>query len=100
MEREAATSATSEPFVLGPQTSVAEVLERYPRALEIFLRHGFAPLQNPVLRRTMARVVTLEQACRREGADVNRLLAELNALIEAEREARVRSSEAGEAFSV
>ena len=57
-------------------------------------------LQNPVLRRTMARVVTLEQACRREGADVNRLLAELNALIEAEREARVRSSEAGEAFSV
>ena len=100
MEREAATSATSEPFVLGPQTRVAEVLERYPRALEIFLRHGFAPLQNPVLRRTMARVVTLERACRREGADVNRLLAELNALIEAEREARVRSSEAGEAFSV
>ena len=100
LEREAWGRATSEPLILGPQTRVAEVLERYPQALDIFLRHGFAPLQNPVLRRTMARVVTLEQACRREGMELDRLLADLQALIESERKARASSSEAREAFSV
>ncbi|GBC82908.1 hypothetical protein HRbin10_02046 [bacterium HR10] len=100
LEREALARASSEPLVLGPQTTVADVLERYPQALDIFLRHGFAPLQNPVLRRTMARVVTLEQACRREGADLNQLLADLMALIEAEQKARASTSESREAFSV
>jgi hypothetical protein len=48
----------------------------------------------------MARVVTLEQACRREGADLNRVLADLMALIEAEQKARTSTSESREAFSV
>jgi hypothetical protein len=73
-------TAQASPLLLGPQTRVADVLARYPESLEIFVRHGFAPLRNPVLRRTMARVVTLEQACRREGVDLARLLAELRAL--------------------
>jgi hypothetical protein len=74
----------AEPFRLTPQTKVADVLERYPQTLDVFLRHGFAPLANPVLRRTMARVVTLEQACRREGADLDTLLADLRKVITAE----------------
>jgi metal-sulfur cluster biosynthetic enzyme len=60
-----------------PQTKVATVLERYPQTLEVFLRYGFAPLANPVLRKTMARVVTIEQACRREGVDMEALLRDL-----------------------
>jgi len=60
-----------------PQTKVATVLERYPQTLEVFLRYGFAPLANPVLRKTMARVVTIEQACRREGVDLQALLSDL-----------------------
>jgi metal-sulfur cluster biosynthetic enzyme len=60
-----------------PQTKVATILERYPQTLEVFLRYGFAPLANPVLRKTMARVVTLEQACRREGVDLEALLRDL-----------------------
>jgi len=60
-----------------PQTKVATVLERYPQTLEVFLRYGFAPLANPVLRKTMARVVTIEQACRREGVDLQALLRDL-----------------------
>ncbi|MCS7158497.1 MAG: DUF1858 domain-containing protein [Blastocatellia bacterium] len=99
LEREALSRATSGPLILGPQTKVAEVLERHHRALDIFLRHGFATLQNPVLRRTMARVVTLEQACRREGVELERLLAELRAFIEVEQKARASSSEAREALS-
>jgi hypothetical protein len=65
------------PFSITPQTRVSEVLERYPESLAVFLHHGFTPLANPVLRKTMARVITLEQACRREGVDLSVLLKEL-----------------------
>lgn len=47
-------------------TKVGEVLVRYPQSLEIFVRWGFTLLRNPVLRKTMARAITIEQACRRE----------------------------------
>jgi hypothetical protein len=73
-----------EPFILTPQTKVAEVLERYPQTLDVFLRHGFTPLSNPVLRRTMARVVTLQQACRREGGNLDALLVDLQQVVAAE----------------
>ena len=71
------------PFALTPHTRVADVLERYPQTLDVFLRHGFSPLANPILRKTMARVVTVEQACRREGVDLQSLLAELNQIVKA-----------------
>ena len=64
-------------FQITPQAKVSEVLSHYPQSLDVFLRRGFSPLQNPLLRKTMARVVTLEQACRREGVDLEQLLAEL-----------------------
>lgn len=64
------------PFRIAPQTKVADVLAHYPQSLPIFLRHGFGPLSNPVLRRTMARVVTVEQACRREGVALDKFLSE------------------------
>jgi len=64
-------------FQITPQTKVADVLANHPQSLQIFLRHGFGPLANPVLRKTMARVVTLEQACRREGVNLAELLSDL-----------------------
>jgi uncharacterized protein involved in response to NO len=80
-----------------PQTKVATVLERYPQTLEVFLRYGFAPLANPVLRKTMARVVTIEQACRREGVDMEALLRDLRKAAGLELEAeQAISSEASE----
>lgn len=77
---ERATSVVNgkgERFRLTPQTKVADILAHYPQSLQIFLRHGFGPLANPVLRKAMARVVTIEQACRREGVDLDQLLGEL-----------------------
>lgn len=67
-------------FEITPIVKVGEVLERYPQSLDIFVRHGFTPLRNPVLRKTMAHVVTIEQACRREGIDMPELLSELEAV--------------------
>lgn len=71
------TKPTEELTDITPQTRVAAVLERYPQTLEVFLSHGFAPLANPILRKTMAKVVTIEQACRREGVDMEELLRDL-----------------------
>lgn len=68
------------PLTIVPQTRVAEVLRNYPQSLDVFLKHGFTPLSNPVLRQTMARVVTVEQACRREGVDLNSLMTDLQVI--------------------
>jgi hypothetical protein len=69
---------------LAPETviegrhAVGAVLERWPRLLDVFLSHGFTMLASPQLRATIARVVTIERACRRMGVDVATLLEELN----------------------
>ncbi len=57
---------------------VGAVLEQRPELLDVFLEHGFTPLAKPHLRKTIARVVTIEQACRRFGVNVNTFLAVLN----------------------
>ena len=64
------------------ETKVGDVLARYPQSLDIFLQRGFAPLRNPVLRKTMARAITIEQACRREGIELTALINDLNGLAE------------------
>src|SRR5262249_22615414 len=68
---------------------VAEVLDQYPYLLETFLTFGFRPLANPLFRRTVARFVTIEQACRHVDVDVNLFLESLNAFIAKESGARL-----------
>ncbi len=77
LEKESGWLKTLSQFEITPSTRVGDVLARYPQSLEIFVRRGFTPLRNPVLRKTMARVITIEQACRREGLDLTDLLNEL-----------------------
>jgi hypothetical protein len=62
---------------IAPKTKVGDVLACYPQSLDVFVRRGFTLLRNPVLRKTMARAITIEQACRRENVDINELLNEL-----------------------
>ncbi len=57
---------------------VGAVLDCYPRLLDTFLVFGFRPLANPFLRRTLARHVTIGQACRLQSVDLQQLLATLN----------------------
>jgi NnrS protein/Domain of unknown function (DUF1858) len=67
--------------VTGPVTAahrVAAVLERRPELLSTFIAHGFRPLSNPLLRRTVARGVTIGQACRLMGVDPTSFLSVLN----------------------
>jgi hypothetical protein len=71
---------------------VGEALDRYPYLLDTFLSFGFRPLANPLFRRTVARFVTIEQACRRMDVDLNRLLHALNGAIAKETGGRLALS--------
>jgi hypothetical protein len=65
----------------GPITArhrVDDVLEHHPDLLATFVGLGFRLLASPVLRKTVARHVTIEQACRRLGKDQDSVLAALN----------------------
>jgi hypothetical protein len=57
---------------------VGEVLDRYPELLSTFVAFGFTPLTNPLLRKTVARLVTIEGVCRGQNIDAEKLLAALN----------------------
>ena len=57
---------------------VGDVLDQYPHLLPTFLNFGFTPLKNPILRKTIARRVTLESACRKLSVDIVQLVETLN----------------------
>ncbi|MFW5829628.1 MAG: DUF1858 domain-containing protein [Planctomycetota bacterium] len=61
-------------MTIDPDITVAELLERHPAALPVLVAHGFKPLANPVMRRTMARLITLRGACARRDVDLDTVL--------------------------
>jgi NnrS protein/Domain of unknown function (DUF1858) len=71
-----APSAATGPLTAGHL--VSDVLDRHPGLLPTFVAFGFRPLLNPVLRRTLARGVTVDQACHYAGVEVATFLDVLN----------------------
>jgi uncharacterized protein (DUF2249 family) len=67
-------------MVIAATERVAQVLARDERLLEVFVSTApaFTRLRNPMLRRTMARLVTVEQAARVAGIDPDHLVERLN----------------------
>ena len=65
--------------VITPETRVGDVLDAFPEAEEalIAIAPKFKALKNPVLRRTVAKIATLEQAARVAGMPVNELVRSL-----------------------
>jgi len=62
---------------IASDTMVGELLLAYPGLLPTFVANGFTALANPVLRRTLARGVSIAQACRMHGVDLNAFLGQL-----------------------
>jgi hypothetical protein len=60
---------------------VADVLAWFPGSEAVFDQHGFTALRNPLLRRTLARQVTLSQAAAIRQVDITALLSDLNASV-------------------
>ncbi|MGH7172390.1 MAG: DUF1858 domain-containing protein [Gemmataceae bacterium] len=72
-------SDTATDGVITASDLVGAVLDRYPDVLDTFLAFGFRPLSNPLLRRMMARHITIASACRRLDVAVEPFIAALNA---------------------
>jgi len=60
---------------------VADVLDWFPEVEPVLVQHGFTALRQPLLRRTIARQVTIAQAAKVRMIEVNELLGWLNAAI-------------------
>jgi Domain of unknown function (DUF1858)/NnrS protein len=69
---------TPRPVSVGPEDKPGPIVDAAPELSEVFARFGFAALQNPLLRRTLARQITIRQACRTHDVDETALLAALN----------------------
>jgi len=66
-----------------PETKVAALLEAYPELEEVLIAAAppFAKLRNPVLRRTIARVTSLERAASVGGISARELVLTLRAAV-------------------
>ena len=62
-----------------PETRIAELLDAYPQLEDVLIQQSphFKALKNPILRKTVARVATLERAAQMSGIPVRRLVASL-----------------------
>jgi uncharacterized protein involved in response to NO len=72
------------PMVTADQI-VADVLDWFPQTEHIFVEFGFSAVTNPVLRRTAARQVTIQTACRMHGVDAALFVAVLNEEVQTKR---------------
>ena len=61
-EKEVETVEAEEEFEINERTNVGKLIERFPEAIDILVSYGFTPLKNPVLRKTLARTITLGRA--------------------------------------
>ncbi len=59
-------------------TKISDVVEQYPETLDVFLKFGFKQLANPVARKTVAKMFTVEQATKIHPVDIDVLLKALN----------------------
>lgn len=70
-------------LLITPKTKVAQLLEAYPQLEETLLEisPAFVKLRNPVLRRTVARITTLQQAAQVGNVDVGAMINRLRAAV-------------------
>lgn len=71
--------AMKRPARITADDRIGHIVEWFPDTLPLLLSKGLAPLSNPVMRRTMARTISVRTAAAHHGIDVGELVLELNA---------------------
>jgi hypothetical protein len=66
-------------IVIAPKTKVAELIDAYPQLEQVLIGYvpAFEKLRNPILRKTVARITTLQQAAVIGGVNVEDLINHL-----------------------
>ena len=69
----------SKELLINPKTKIGDLLDRYPELEDVLidLVPTFKKLRNPVLRKTIARMTSLQQASVVGGIDLNKLINKL-----------------------
>ena len=66
-------------LIIAPKTKIAELIDAFPQLEGVLIDYvpAFEKLKNPVLRRTVARITTLQQAAAIGGVDIEDLINRL-----------------------
>lgn len=59
------------------QKSVFELTEEYPELVEILAELGFLGVKNPVARKTLGRMTTIQEGCRKQRVDLEHIIVQL-----------------------
>ena len=60
--------------------NVYELTETYPELIEILKEMGFLGVANPIARKTLGKVTTIPQGCKKQGKDLNEVIKKLKEL--------------------
>ncbi len=60
--------------------NVYELTETYPELIEILKGMGFLGVANPIARKTLGKVITIPQGCKKIGKDLNEVIKKLKEL--------------------
>jgi hypothetical protein len=60
--------------------NVFELTETYPEMIEALKEMGFLGVISPIARKTLGKVTTIPQGCKRQGKDLNDVIKKLKEL--------------------
>ncbi len=60
--------------------NVYELTETYPELIEVLKEMGFLGVANPIARKTLGKVTTIPQGCKKQGKDLNEVIKKLKEL--------------------
>ena len=60
--------------------NVYELTETYPELIEVLKEMGFLGVANPIARKTLGKLTTIPQGCKKQGKDLNEVIKELKEL--------------------
>jgi len=60
--------------------NVYELTETYPELIEVLKEMGFLGVANPVARKTLGKLTTIPQGCKKQGEDLNEVIKKLKEL--------------------
>jgi len=60
--------------------NVYELTETYPELIEVLKEMGFLGVANPIARKTLGKVTTIPQGCKKQGKDLDEVIKKLKEL--------------------
>jgi hypothetical protein len=60
--------------------NVYELTETYPELIGVLTEMGFFGVANPIARKTLGKVTTIPQGCKKQGKDLNEVIKKLKEL--------------------